>query len=93
MTDCSLACLDVDSGRWYRCAAYIPTADIHHQLKGRHSLQLIEGGEQCHLLILTETMQAHDHYNNYYFYPNHTETGSLSLLALVGTPQQTGLFF
>lgn len=77
LTNFSLTAPDVDARRWYRRAADIPGADLHHQLKGWYPLQLREGANHRHILIHTETMQAHDHYYyhhqdcnfNYYFFP------------------------
>lgn len=43
---------DVDAGCGCRRADNIPAANLHHQLKGRHAVQLGEGAHQRHLLSL-----------------------------------------
>lgn len=70
---------DVDARSRCRRADSILNVDVHHQLKGRHTLQLREGAHRCHLLIHSEASQTHDHYfyyycYYYYFYPNQTWT-------------------
>lgn len=60
--------LDADARSGCRGASDVPPPHLHHQLKGRHPLQLGEGTHQRHLLIHTEASQAHDHHHYYYYY-------------------------
>lgn len=56
---------DADAGRGRSRVANLPAADVRHQLKGRHPVQLGKGAHQRHLLTRrthSEEMQAHDHY-------------------------------